>query len=236
MQEPTACNSPTENHTENLKNAFLDLSLSFQFKDIPIPNITQMIPAEQFTQAQVLEEVEIFEPVHSLVDSQPWQPQEQANEPKHFRNPSPSFEALPNTQIDHLFYCTLHSTYALENREQRPMGTLLQMPCQRWICLQWCVHWVLPSDLYRALPNQSLQCYCKCPLIMTVSHTEKNPERLFLKCSQRPCDFFQWVDREAKGKNKAWLKGSTTPWTQSCGKRIKKGMQHGSYVKCYVKL
>lgn len=117
----------------------------------------------------------------------------------------------------------LFTSHALENREHHPMGTLLQMPCQRWLCLLWCVHWVLPSDLYRALPNQSLQCYCKRPLIMTVSHTEKNPERLFLKCSQRPCDFFQWVDREPKGKNKAWFKGSTHPLDPELREKNKEG-------------
>lgn len=90
-----------------------------------------MVPAEQFTQVQVLEEGEIFGPVHFIVVSHiPGNPKTQANAPNHFRNPSTPLVALPDTQIDNLFYCPLHLTYALEKREHHSMGTLLvlQMP------------------------------------------------------------------------------------------------------------
>ena len=40
---------------------------------------------------------------------------------------------------------------------------------------------------------------------MSMSHTEKNPGRLFFKCSRRICPFFQWVDEDPRGKNRAWL-------------------------------
>ena len=38
-----------------------------------------------------------------------------------------------------------------------------------------------------------------------MSHTEKNPGRLFFKCFSRQCPFFQWADQDPWGKNRAWL-------------------------------
>ena len=40
---------------------------------------------------------------------------------------------------------------------------------------------------------------------MTMSHSEKNPGRLFFKCRKRQCEFFQWVDEHPRGKNRAWI-------------------------------
>ena len=44
---------------------------------------------------------------------------------------------------------------------------------------------------------------------MSMCQSAKNPGRLYLKCPKRFCDFFEWVDREPRGKNKAWIKGNT---------------------------
>ena len=38
-----------------------------------------------------------------------------------------------------------------------------------------------------------------------MSHTEKNPGRLFFKCFSRQCPFFQWADQDPWGKNRVWL-------------------------------
>ena len=38
-----------------------------------------------------------------------------------------------------------------------------------------------------------------------MSHTEKNPGRLFFKCFSRRCPFFQWADQDPWGKNRLWL-------------------------------
>ena len=40
---------------------------------------------------------------------------------------------------------------------------------------------------------------------MTLSHSERNPGRLFFKCGNRRCEFFQWVDEHPRGKNRVWL-------------------------------
>ena len=38
-----------------------------------------------------------------------------------------------------------------------------------------------------------------------MSHTDKNPGRLFLRCYKRTCPFFQWADQDPWGKNRLWL-------------------------------
>ena len=38
-----------------------------------------------------------------------------------------------------------------------------------------------------------------------MSHSDRNPGRLFLKCPTRYCDFFQWVDTPPQGKTRAHL-------------------------------
>jgi len=68
-------------------------------------------------------------------------------------------------------------------------------------CVQGQLH-----EFYYRLPLDNMKCFCERPLIMTLSRSEKNPGRLFLKCSKRWCDFFQWVNEVPWGKNRLWLK------------------------------
>ena len=58
---------------------------------------------------------------------------------------------------------------------------------------------------YYQLPLDKMRCHCCVALSMNMSHTEKNPGRLFFKCSRRICPFFQWVDEDPRGKNRVWL-------------------------------
>ena len=58
-------------------------------------------------------------------------------------------------------------------------------------------------------PSASARARCNKNLYMSMCQSAKNPGRLYLKCPKRFCDFFEWVDREPRGKNKAWLKGNT---------------------------
>ena len=45
-----------------------------------------------------------------------------------------------------------------------------------------------------------MRCFCNKGLIMKLSKSEKNPDRLYLMCRQkdRRCQFFQWVDEEPR--------------------------------------
>ena len=60
-------------------------------------------------------------------------------------------------------------------------------------------------NFYLVKSMHAMKCYCHRPLIMSKSHSEKNPGRLFLKCSKQRCDFFQWVNVEPRGDTKAWM-------------------------------
>ena len=90
------------------------------------------------------------------------------------------------------------------------------MPRPKLLCQLWCerhVEYYLDSakcqlhDFFLSKRVHIMECYCKRPLIMSLSQSERNPGRLFLKCPKRWCDFFQWVDEEPRGKTKAWLEG-----------------------------
>ena len=41
---------------------------------------------------------------------------------------------------------------------------------------------------------ESMQCFCQKRVRLRLSQTTKNPNRLFLSCRKKECDFFQWID------------------------------------------
>ena len=54
-------------------------------------------------------------------------------------------------------------------------------------------------------------CHCRRPSVMNQSRSQKNPGRMFLTCSKRCCEFFQWADQKPKGVNRAWLIEGRSP-------------------------
>ena len=42
----------------------------------------------------------------------------------------------------------------------------------------------------RIIPFSNMECYCCESLVLLKSRSEKNPNRLFLKCRKNQCDFF----------------------------------------------
>ena len=60
---------------------------------------------------------------------------------------------------------------------------------------------------YVTTPLGNMKCYCDKSRYMSMSHSDRNPGRLYLKCPKRYCDFFQWVDRAPRGKTLAHLEG-----------------------------
>jgi len=40
-----------------------------------------------------------------------------------------------------------------------------------------------------------LQCFCREPATLQQSHSPTNPDRLFLTCSKKKCQFFKWADQ-----------------------------------------
>ena len=54
--------------------------------------------------------------------------------------------------------------------------------------------WEVPPDL--DMKREAPQCHCLQPAMLWISKTERNPDRLFWKCSRertQQCSFFQWL-------------------------------------------
>ena len=127
---------------------------------------------------------------------------------KQYRNPSP-----PDT-----LQCPLHPQCALEKRESdTDYGHWEYYKCPFQDCFVCCeadnVEYYLQSarrqidPYYIRIPLHNMRCYCDKSLYMSMSHSDKNPNRLYLKCPKRYCDFFQWVDTAPRGKTRAQLEG-----------------------------
>ena len=125
---------------------------------------------------------------------------------KQYRNPSPP----------HTLHCPLHPQYSLEKREsQTDYGQWEYYKCPFQDCFVCCgvdnVGYYLQSarqqiiPYYVRIPLDKMKCFCDRNLYMSMSHSDKNPGRLYLKCPKRYCDFFQWVDTPPRGKTQAHL-------------------------------
>ena len=125
---------------------------------------------------------------------------------KQYRTPSP-----PNT-----LQCPLYPQYSLEKRESHTeYGHWEYYKCPFQDCFVCCgvdnIDYYLQSarhqidPYYTRIPLNKMKCYCDRNLYMSMSHLDRNPSRLFLKCPKRYCDFFQWVDTPPHGKSRAHL-------------------------------
>ena len=121
-----------------------------------------------------------------------------------YRNPSP-----PRT-----LQCPLHPQYSLEKRESHTdYGQWEYYKCPFQDCFVCCgvdnVDYYLQSarsqiePYYTRIPLDKMKCYCDRQVYMSMSHSDKNPGRLYLKCPKRYCEFFQWVDTAPRGKIRA---------------------------------
>ena len=156
---------------------------------------------------QVMEEGEIFDPDAFPELAQQWHPlppstPQTSTEP--FRNPSPP---LPGS-AEILYSCPVHQNDTLQRKEtNNQYGHWEYYKCPVRNCHLDSVKRQL-HNFYLAKPVHVMKCYCKRPLVMSLSQSEKNPGRLFLKCPKRSCDFFQWVNEEPRGKPKLGWKGA----------------------------
>jgi len=150
---------------------------------------------------QVLQEGKIFDPDVLLdglaLQCQPLPPSTPQTSTEPFRNPSPP--TRESTEI--LYSCPVHPNGALQKKETNSQyGHWEYYKCPVQNCFVSCgvdnVELYLDSvkrqlhNFYLVKPVHIMKCYCKRPLIMSMSHSEKNPGRLYLKCPKRWCDFF----------------------------------------------
>ena len=61
------------------------------------------------------------------------------------------------------------------------------------------------------LPASHMRCYCNLSLILTLSKSDKNKNRLYFKCPRTKCQFFQWADVEPFGRVRRWLVQGVKP-------------------------
>ena len=170
----------------------------------------------------LVKEEEEFDPDKFLESISQEAQTDQVEEEGPFRNPSPPFYPT----------CPVHDE-ALEKREaDTQYGRWEYNKCPVQNCFVCCgvddrihapgtkdnVQYYLESIrnqlhfYFRELPLEQMKCFCDKGLILTMSHSEKNPGRLFFKCSKRWCDFFQWADEHPWTKNQAWLEDGIKVW------------------------
>ena len=55
---------------------------------------------------------------------------------------------------------------------------------------------------YKGIPLARFRCECDLSLVLATSHSVNNPGRLYLKCPDRSCKFFQWINQVPRGMAK----------------------------------
>ena len=114
--------------------------------------------------------------------------------------------------------CPLHPQEELELREaDTQWGNWAYYKCPIRGCFVCCgahqVDTYIPAvteqlqPFFRRLSLDKMKCFCSNTLNLTMSNSERNPGRLFFKCSKRECDFFQWADEDPRGHKRRWLEG-----------------------------
>ena len=55
---------------------------------------------------------------------------------------------------------------------------------------------------YKGIHLARFRCECDLSLVLATSHSVNNPGRLYLKCPDRSCKFFQWINQVPRGMAK----------------------------------
>ena len=105
----------------------------------------------------------------------------------------------PPSSVDTMV-CPCHDV-RLEARQSQKGWKYVKCPMQP--CLLFCRQDQAPEYM-KAVYSQPhpevldmwscLQCFCREPATLQQSHSPQNPDRLFVTCSKKKCDFFRWAD------------------------------------------
>ena len=97
--------------------------------------------------------------------------------------------------------CPCHDV-RLEARQSQKGWPYVKCPIQP--CLLFCGQDQAPEYM-KAVYSQPhpdvldmwscLQCFCREPAILQQSHSTQNPDRLYVTCSKKKCQFFRWADQ-----------------------------------------
>ena len=107
--------------------------------------------------------------------------------------------------------CPCHDV-RLEARESQKGWKYVKCPIQPY--LLFCGQDQAP-DYMKAVYSQphpevldmwsGLQCFCREPATLQQSHSTQNPDRLYVSCSKKKCDFFRWADQPLGPKYWSWF-------------------------------
>ena len=124
--------------------------------------------------------------------------------------PPPSPPALPDCLV-----CPYHICH-LENRVSQNGWHYAK--CPMFPCILFCAEEKAPTYM-RAVHDQvhsdilkmwkHLLCFCCKPPTLQQSRSDKNPDRLYLCCSKKKCQFFQWANLPLTRWYKDWLEQET---------------------------
>ena len=124
--------------------------------------------------------------------------------------PPPSPPALPDCLV-----CPYHNCH-LENRVSQNGWNYAK--CPMFPCILFCTEEKAPTYM-RAVHDQvhsdilkmwkHLLCFCCKPPTLQQSRSDKNPDRLYLCCSKKKCQFFQWANLPLTRRYKDWLEQET---------------------------
>ena len=108
-------------------------------------------------------------------------------------------DPTPPSSVDTMV-CPCHDV-RLEARQSQKGWPYVKCPMQP--CLLFCRQDQAPEYM-KAVYSQPhpevldmwscLQCFCREPATLQQSHSPQNPDRLFVTCSKKKCDFFRWAD------------------------------------------
>ena len=124
--------------------------------------------------------------------------------------PPPSPVALPDYLV-----CPYHICH-LENRVSQNgwhCAKCCMYPCllisaeEKAPAYMRAVHEQVHSDLLRMWKH--LLCFCCKPPTLNQSRSDKNPDRLYLGCSKKKCQFFHWANLPLTRRYKDWLEQET---------------------------
>ena len=124
--------------------------------------------------------------------------------------PPPSPPASPDCLV-----CPYHICH-LENRVSQNGWHYAK--CPMFPCILFCaeekapiymraVHDQVHSDILKMWKH--LLCFCCKPPTLQQSRSDKNPDRLYLCCSKKKCQFFHWANLPLTRRYKDWLEQET---------------------------
>ena len=124
-------------------------------------------------------------------------------------------EAPPPPALPDYLICPYHICH-LENRVSQNGWHYAK--CPMFPCMLFCaeekaptymraVHEQVHSDILKMWKHPL--CFCCKPPTLQQSHSNKNPDRLYLCCSKKKCQFFQWANFPLTRRYKDWLERET---------------------------